>query len=72
MLYKFTVRLKNTFLKVADALQNYHSNVLYIRAREERMRRSPWGAPWLVGGCCSFVGIFAILAVKTLDPQGFA
>eukprot|EP00913_Durusdinium_trenchii_P015829 g14875.t1 len=31
---------KVTLRRVADALQNYHSNVLYIRAREERMRKT--------------------------------
>ena len=31
---------KVTLRKVADSLNNYHSNVLYIRAREERMRKT--------------------------------
>ena len=55
---RHSVRKVHVFLdEVEESLRNYHSNVLYIRAREERMRQVE---RWLVlveavGTVCCFV-----------------
>merc|ERR1719203_179076 len=43
-----------TLRRVEESLQNYRSNVLYIRAREERMRQTNDSTAVRVIGCCLF------------------
>merc|ERR1712157_586796 len=40
--------------RIQESLQNYHSNVLYIRAREERMRQTNDSTAFRIIGFCLF------------------
>mmetsp|Transcript_15359 Transcript_15359/g.33753 ORF Transcript_15359/g.33753 Transcript_15359/m.33753 type:complete len:208 (+) Transcript_15359:115-738(+) len=52
-----------TLRKVEETLRNYHSNVLYIRAREERMRETNDSTAFRVIGFCLF-NVLLIIGVS--------
>merc|ERR1719215_357485 len=43
-----------TLRRIEESLRNYHSNVLYIRAREQRMRQTNDSTAFRVIGFCLF------------------
>merc|ERR1712096_106081 len=48
--------------RIEESLQSYHSNVLYIRAREERMRQTNDSTAFRVIGFCLF-NVLLMIAV---------